>query len=197
MDLVAYLLHFMMSCGVYMLTTRRHVIAGLSSILLDCCSGCHRTNLEPVTIMFMDPESLDDRLQRQHLSEKALRQFESETGIRVKHLPAPETSQGQLRLIRELLGEKDTIAFVRTIGVMHGPNEKRHVRIAARQVVDGWISLLVQPQCSRQFSHDLSSDCYTDLALCRGNCDGMIGARNLDLLAFACLSFHCDPHIAS
>jgi trehalose/maltose transport system substrate-binding protein len=61
-----------------------------------------------VTIVFMDPESLDDRLQRQHLSEKALRQFESETGIRVKHLPAPETSQGQLRLLRELLGERGT-----------------------------------------------------------------------------------------
>jgi trehalose/maltose transport system substrate-binding protein len=56
----------------------------------------------------MDPESLDERLQRKHLSEEVLRQFESETDIRVKHLPAPETSQGQLRLIRELLGEKDT-----------------------------------------------------------------------------------------
>jgi trehalose/maltose transport system substrate-binding protein len=91
-----------------MLTTRREVIAGLCSALLNCCSGCRRADPEPVTIMFMDPESLDDRLQRQHLSEKALWQFESETGIRVRHLPAPETSQGQLRLIRELLGEKDT-----------------------------------------------------------------------------------------
>jgi trehalose/maltose transport system substrate-binding protein len=89
-------------------TTRRDAIAGLGSILLDSCLGCHRAKPEPVTILFMDPESLDDRLQRQHLSEKALRQFESETGIRVKHLPAPETSQGQLRLVRELLGEKDT-----------------------------------------------------------------------------------------
>jgi trehalose/maltose transport system substrate-binding protein len=89
-------------------TTRRDVIAGLGSILLDRGLGCHRAKPEPVTIMFMDPESLDDRLQRQHLSEKALRQFESETGIRVKHLPASETSQGQLRLIRELLGERDT-----------------------------------------------------------------------------------------
>ncbi|WP_130423983.1 extracellular solute-binding protein [Edaphobacter modestus] len=89
-------------------TTRRNMIAGLGSSLLDCCLGCHRAKPEPVTIMFIDPESLDDRLQRQHLSEKALRQFESETGIRVKHLPAPETSQGQLRLIRELLGERDT-----------------------------------------------------------------------------------------
>ncbi|WP_433974560.1 extracellular solute-binding protein [Tunturiibacter lichenicola] len=91
-----------------MLTTRRDVIAGLGSILLDCGLGCHRPRPEPVTILFMDPESVDEQLQRKHLSETALRQFESETGIRVKHLPAPETSQGQLRLIRELLGEKDT-----------------------------------------------------------------------------------------
>ncbi|WP_051978987.1 extracellular solute-binding protein [Edaphobacter aggregans] len=58
--------------------------------------------------MFMDPEAVDERLQRRHLSEETLRQFESDTGIRVKHLPAPETSAGQLKLIRELLGEKDT-----------------------------------------------------------------------------------------
>ena len=89
-------------------TTRRNVIAGLSSILLDCGLGCHRAKPEPVTIMFMDPESLDDRLQRQHLSEKALRQFESETGIRVKHLPATETPREQLRLIQQLIAEKDT-----------------------------------------------------------------------------------------
>lgn len=91
-----------------MLTTRRDAIAGLGSILLDCCLGCHRSKPEPVTIMFMDPESLDEQLQRRHLSEETLRQFENETGIRVKHLPAPETSQGQSRLIQELLGEKDT-----------------------------------------------------------------------------------------
>jgi trehalose/maltose transport system substrate-binding protein len=91
-----------------MLVTRRDVIAGLGSILLDCGLGCHRPKPEPVTIMFIDPESVDEQLQRKHLSEKALRQFESETGTRVKHLPAPEASQGQLRLIRELLGEEDT-----------------------------------------------------------------------------------------
>ena len=91
-----------------MLVTRRNVIAGLGSILLDCSLGCRRPKPEAVTIMFMDPESLDERLQRKHLSEEVLRQFESETNIRVKHLPTPETSQGQLRLIRELLGEKDT-----------------------------------------------------------------------------------------
>jgi trehalose/maltose transport system substrate-binding protein len=89
-----------------MLATRRNVIAGLCSILIDCCSGCHRGKPEPVTILFMDPGTR--WLQRQQLSEKALRQFESETGIRVKHLPAPETAQEQLTLIEELLAEKDT-----------------------------------------------------------------------------------------
>ncbi len=89
-----------------MVTTRRNAIAGLGSILIDCCSGCHRGKPEPATLLFMDPGTR--WLQRQHLSEKALRQFEIETGIRVKHLPAPETSQEQLMLIQELLAEKDT-----------------------------------------------------------------------------------------
>jgi hypothetical protein len=89
-----------------MFTTRRNAIAGLGSILLDCCSGCHRGKQEPVTILFMDPGTR--WLQRQHLSEEALRQFESETGIRVRHLPAPETAYGQVQLIRELLSEPNT-----------------------------------------------------------------------------------------
>ena len=88
-----------------MFTTRRDVIAGLGSILLECCSGCHRPNSEPVTIIFMDPESLDEQLQRKHLSEEVLREFESETGIRVKHLPAPETSRGQLSSSVNSLGK--------------------------------------------------------------------------------------------
>jgi trehalose/maltose transport system substrate-binding protein len=89
-----------------MLTTRRDAIAGLGSILLDCSLGCHRSKAEPVTILFMEPGTR--WLQRQHLSEKTLQQFESETRIRVKHLPAPETAQEQLRLIQQLLVEKDT-----------------------------------------------------------------------------------------
>ena len=75
-----------------MFTTRRDMITGLGSILLGCCSGCHRADSETATLIFMDPESLDERLQRKHLSEEVLRQFESEAHIRVKHLPAPETS---------------------------------------------------------------------------------------------------------
>src|SRR5580658_4841281 len=56
------------------------------------------------------------------------------------------------------------IAFVWTLGVMLSSNEKRHVRIAARQVVDGSISRLFQPKRLRRFGDDLSSDRHTDPA---------------------------------
>jgi ABC-type glycerol-3-phosphate transport system substrate-binding protein len=59
-------------------------------------------------VTYMDPEWSHDRSQRRFLSEGVLRQFEKETGIKVKHLPAPETSEGQLKLTQELLVEKDT-----------------------------------------------------------------------------------------
>ena len=92
-----------------MFTTRRNAIAGLGSILLDCCLGCRRAKPEPVTITYMDPEWSHDRSQRSLLTEAVLRQFENESGVRVIHLPAPETSQAQLTLMRELLlGEMDT-----------------------------------------------------------------------------------------
>jgi hypothetical protein len=90
-----------------MLPTRRDVIAGLCSTLLEWLPGCNRAKPEPVTITYMDPEWSHDRSQRRFLSEGVLRQFEKETGIKVKHLPAPETSEGQLKLTQELLVEKD------------------------------------------------------------------------------------------
>jgi trehalose/maltose transport system substrate-binding protein len=91
-----------------MLPTRRDVIAGLCSTLLEWLPGCNRATPKPVTITYMDPEWSHDRSQRRFNSEGLLRQFEKETGIKVKHLPAPETSEGQLKLTQELLAEKDT-----------------------------------------------------------------------------------------
>jgi trehalose/maltose transport system substrate-binding protein len=91
-----------------MFRTRREVIAGLCSTLLEWLPGCNRAKPEPVTITYMDPEWSHDRSQRRFNSEGVLRQFEKETGIKVKHLPAPETSEGQLKLTQELLAEKDT-----------------------------------------------------------------------------------------
>ena len=81
-----------------MLPTRRDAIAGLCSTLLEWLPGCNRAKPEPVTITYMDPEWSHDRSQRRFLSEGVLGQFEKKAGIKVKHLPAPETSEGQLKL---------------------------------------------------------------------------------------------------
>src|ERR1700730_7261253 len=77
---------------------------------------------------------------------------------------------------------------------MRGPDEKRHVCIVARQVVDRRISLLLQAKCSRRFSDFPPGDRYTHPALSRRNCDGMVRPRNSDLFAFARRSLHCAPH---
>src|SRR6202166_5454497 len=86
-----------------------------------------------------------------------------------------------------------TITLVRTIGVMRGPNEQRHVRILARQVVNRRISLLLKPKRLRRFSDDPAGDRYTHLTLSRRNHDGMVRPRNSGLLAFARLCLHCAP----
>src|SRR5882724_2380643 len=77
---------------------------------------------------------------------------------------------------------------------MLGPNEQRNVRVVSRQIVNGGISLLLQPQCPRRFSNYSSCDRYTHPALSPRNRDGMVRPRNSDLLAFACLSLHCAPN---
>src|SRR6266446_646064 len=87
-----------------------------------------------------------------------------------------------------------TITLVRTIGVMLGPNQQRHVRIVARQVVNRRISLLLQPKRPRRLSNYPARDRYTHPALSRRNRDGMVRPRNSDLLAFARFSLHCAPH---
>jgi hypothetical protein len=50
--------------------------------------------------------------------------------------------------------------------------------IGTVQIIDGWISLLLQPKCSPRFSDDPSSDRYTDCALSRRDRDGMIRAHH-------------------
>src|SRR5580692_1333729 len=87
-----------------------------------------------------------------------------------------------------------TITLVRTIGVMLGPNQQGHVRIVARQVVNGRISLLLQPKYARRFSNYRAGNRYPHRALTRRNRDGMVRPRNSDLLAFGRRSLHCAPH---
>lgn len=51
-----------------MLATRRDVIAGLGSILLDCGLGCNRPKPEPVIILIMDPGTRWLQRQQPHLN---------------------------------------------------------------------------------------------------------------------------------
>ena len=66
-------------------------------------AGCSKPKVEPVTIVFMDPEWSHDTSARSIILEQNLQEFTKETGIRVEHLPAPETSLQQLAVIRDLL----------------------------------------------------------------------------------------------
>jgi trehalose/maltose transport system substrate-binding protein len=72
----------------------------LSSVL----SGCRRSP-EPVTLTFLDPEGLPDLGGGLLPTEAALQEFTRETGIRVKHLPAPEDNREHFLLVRKLLQE--------------------------------------------------------------------------------------------
>jgi trehalose/maltose transport system substrate-binding protein len=57
----------------------------------------------------MDPEWSHDQSRRSVLSEANLREFEEQTGVKVTHLPAPETSQQQLAVMGDLLRKEGTI----------------------------------------------------------------------------------------
>jgi trehalose/maltose transport system substrate-binding protein len=86
-------------------------IAGLVGILLFSLglNGSPPSSGEPVTLMFLDPEWSHDLSERNVLPDERLQEFTRQTGIRVKHLPAPESALDQLGLTRDLLrGGKST-----------------------------------------------------------------------------------------
>jgi len=56
-------------------------------------------------ITFLDPEWSHDLTERNVLPDESLQEFTRQTGIRVKHLPAPESALDQLGMARELLRE--------------------------------------------------------------------------------------------
>jgi trehalose/maltose transport system substrate-binding protein len=76
-------------------------------------SGCRHakpeTKPEPLSITFMDPEWSHDQSRRSVLSEANLREFEEHTGVRVKHLPSPESSTQQLAAIQDQFHKEDPI----------------------------------------------------------------------------------------
>jgi len=75
-------------------------------------SGCWHASPEPVTLMFMDQEGLYDVEERSRVSDTVLQEFTRQTGIRVTHLPTPESNHAQLTLYRKLLQEEATLPDV-------------------------------------------------------------------------------------
>jgi len=78
-------------------------------VLLCSLQSCRPASREPVTLTFLDPEWSHDLQERRLISDSTLQEFTKETGIRVKHLPAPESSPAQLALIQQLL-EKGAVS---------------------------------------------------------------------------------------
>jgi hypothetical protein len=77
-------------------------LAGASIILAAAIlNGCRHFSQEPVTLTFLNPEWSHDVRERSLFTDARLQEFTEQTGIRAKHLPAPETSPGQLELVRD------------------------------------------------------------------------------------------------
>lgn len=72
--------------------------------LMGSILGCRQKVQERVTISFVDPEwSTDTQKPRNTIMQKELDEFTRQTGIRVKHLPSPESTQDQMELVRQLI----------------------------------------------------------------------------------------------
>ena len=91
---------------VYAQPSRLTKIIGISLIVVSL-SACQHPAKEPVTLTFLDPEWSHDLTERNVLPDERLQEFMRQTGIRVKHLPAPETALDQLGMALELLHERD------------------------------------------------------------------------------------------
>ena len=83
--------------------SRITAVALILSSLLFTVSGCRNAPRQPAAVAILDPEwSQPDELPR---AERESQDFTRQTGIPLKHLPVPETSLGQLDLVRGLLQE--------------------------------------------------------------------------------------------
>jgi len=79
-------------------------LAAMSLLLFGTALiSCRTFSRDEITLTILDPEWSHDSQERHSSADTMLQEFTRETGIRVKHLPAPETSPGQLALSRQLL----------------------------------------------------------------------------------------------
>jgi len=69
--------------------------------VLSILSACKSHYSEPVTLTFLDPEWSNN--DRGLFPDVVLQEFTRQTGIRVQHLPAPETDEARIALIDHLL----------------------------------------------------------------------------------------------
>jgi len=81
---------------------RSFALAVLILVVLSSAT-CRKAKVEALTITFVDPEWSHDTSPRSIISEHNLEEFTKTTGIRVEHVPAPETALQQLAMQRELL----------------------------------------------------------------------------------------------
>ena len=103
----------------FWLSSRRPIaFASFIFLLSFVLCGCRQPSTEPVTLTFLDPEWSHDARERSMLSDEALQEFTKQTGIRVKHLPGPETSLAQLTLTGDLLRRKAVTPDVYGIDVI-------------------------------------------------------------------------------
>jgi len=94
--------------GVLGATPSPHALSNLFGalnllLLIAALASCRQFSRGEVTLTILDPEWSHDAQERHSSTDKMLQEFTRETGIRIKHLPAPETSPGQLELSRHLL----------------------------------------------------------------------------------------------
>ncbi len=84
-------------------------VSDLAMVVVPVCvlglaTGCQRVVEKPVTISFVDPEwATDTQKPRSTLMQESLDEFTRQTGIVVKHLPAPEGTRDQKALVLRLL----------------------------------------------------------------------------------------------
>jgi len=103
----------------------RHGLRSLSNgftavtilLLSAALVSCRPFSRGEVTLTILDPEWSHDSQER-HSQTDVMEEFTRETGIRVMHLPAPETSTTQLALTRDLLGKEAVTPDVYGIDVI-------------------------------------------------------------------------------
>jgi len=104
-------------------------VIGMSLIVVSL-GACPHPAKEVVTLTFLDPEWSHDLTERNVLPDERLQEFTRQTGIRVKHLPAPETALDQLGMARELFRKGSSGPDVSGVDVMQTiDNPSAYIRL--------------------------------------------------------------------